>query len=106
MAAEHVIIATTTDSEEAAHGLAARAIEARCGACAQVLGPIISVYRWEGAINTDREWRVEVKTTRHRANELTELLRAEHTYDVPEIIETSITGGSAEYLDWVTEESR
>ncbi|TCP49299.1 periplasmic divalent cation tolerance protein [Tamaricihabitans halophyticus] len=102
----HVIVATTTDSEEAAGTLAAGAIEARLGACAQIVGPITSVFRWESAVQTEQEWRVEIKTAADRLTELTEHLRARHNYDVPEIIATPIVGGSADYLSWVVDETR
>src|SRR2546421_13095537 len=57
MPSEHVIVASTTDNEQAARALAAGAIDARLGACAQVVGPITSVYRWEGKVQTEQEWR-------------------------------------------------
>lgn len=103
---DHVIVSTTTDSEERARGLAAGAVDARLGACAQVVGPITSVYRWEGAVQNDQEWRVEIKTAADRVAELTAHLKEVHTYDVPEIIATPIDGGSAEYLLWLVEETR
>ncbi|WIY00187.1 divalent-cation tolerance protein CutA [Amycolatopsis mongoliensis] len=105
MAAEHVIVTSTTDSETAARELAAKAIEERLGACAQVVGPVTSVYRWEGEVRTDREWRVEIKTTAGRVAALTERLRQLHGYDLPEVIATPIEGGSADYLAWLTAES-
>lgn len=105
MSAQHVIVSSTTDSEDEARRLAAKAIEAQLGACAQVVGPITSVYRWEGAVQTDTEWRVEVKTVDRVVSPLTEHLKTHHSYDVPEIVATPITGGSAEYLTWVEDES-
>jgi periplasmic divalent cation tolerance protein len=106
MVAEHVIVTSTTDSEAAARALAARAVEARLGACAQIVGPVTSVYRWEGEVRTDQEWRVEIKTTAGRVAALTERLKQLHGYDLPEVIATPIEGGSADYLAWVTTESQ
>ncbi|KHF44813.1 divalent cation transporter [Saccharomonospora viridis] len=99
-------MSTTTDSEAAARELAAKAVEARLGACAQIVGPITSVYRWEGSVHTDPEWRVEIKTAADRVDALVEHIKQHHTYDVPEIITTPIVGGSADYLSWVEEETR
>ena len=106
MSADHVIVASTTDSEEAARALAAGAIDAKLGACAQIVGPITSVFRWEGAVQTEQEWRVEIKTAADRVSALTEHIKAHHGYDVPEIVATPINGGSAEYLTWLVEETR
>lgn len=103
---EHVVVATTTDSESAATELAAGAVAARLAACAQVVGPVTSVFRWEGAVQTEREWRVELKTAADRVADLTDHLRERHSYDVPEIIATPIDGGSAAYLEWVVRETR
>lgn len=106
MAVEHIIVMSTTDSEERARELASGAIDAKLGACAQIVGPITSVYRWEGVVQTDPEWRVEIKTTSDRVAALTDHLKAKHTYDLPEIVAVPITGGSAEYLAWVGDESK
>lgn len=106
MAADHVIVSSTTDSEQAAHSLAGGAISARLGACAQIVGPITSVYRWDNEVQTDQEWRVEIKTAADQVAALTDYLKAQHSYDVPEIIATPITGGSGEYLSWLIEETR
>jgi periplasmic divalent cation tolerance protein len=103
---DHVIVTTTTDSEEAARDLAAQAVAAKLGACAQIVGPITSVYRWEGEVRTDPEWRVEIKTAADRVPPLVSLLKSVHSYDVPEIIATPIEGGSADYLAWLVSETR
>jgi periplasmic divalent cation tolerance protein len=101
-----VIVTTTTDSEDAARDLAAQAVAAKLGACAQIVGPITSVYRWEGEVRTDPEWRVEIKTAADRVPPLVSLLKSVHSYDVPEIIATPIEGGSADYLAWLVSETR
>jgi periplasmic divalent cation tolerance protein len=106
MAAEHVIVTSTTDSEAAARELATQLVDARLGACAQIVGPVTSVYRWDGAVRTDREWRVEIKTTADRVPALTERIGQLHGYDLPEVIATPIEGGSAAYLAWLTAETR
>ncbi|MFD8492580.1 divalent-cation tolerance protein CutA [Amycolatopsis sp. NPDC059657] len=106
MDVEHVVVTTTVSSEPAARALATGAIEARLGACAQIVGPLTSVYRWEGAVRTETEWRVEIKAAARRAPELTEFLKVEHAYDLPEVIVVPIVGGSAEYLSWLAEETR
>ncbi|WP_245601743.1 divalent-cation tolerance protein CutA [Hamadaea tsunoensis] len=98
---EFVVVVTTTDSADAAHELARSAVVARLAACAQVLGPMTSVYRWEGAVDEAREWRVEFKTTAARSAELRDHLRGVHSYDVPEIVCLPVVGGGQSYLDWI-----
>jgi periplasmic divalent cation tolerance protein len=104
--AEYVQVLTTVDSEEAGTTLARGIVEARLAACVQIVGPIRSVYWWEGKVDDAREWQLLMKTTTERLPELQEHIKANHGYDTPEIIETEIVGGSAEYLAWVSAETR
>jgi len=67
------------------------------------VGPITSVYRWEGAVQTDQEWRIEIKTASARVADLTDYIKEHHSYDVPEIIAVPIQGGSVDYLAWLVE---
>ncbi|MDK1474295.1 divalent-cation tolerance protein CutA [Streptomyces sp. 549] len=97
-------VLTTTDTAERAAELARGAVRDRLAACAQVNGPVTSVYRWQGEIHADPEWQVLLKTTTNRYEALEAYLRQAHTYDVPEIIAAPVTGGSADYLAWVARE--
>lgn len=103
---EFVQVATTFDAEEEAESLAMAAVEARLAACAQTEGPIISVFRWEGGMQKEREWRVAFKTTAALADRLTEYIVREHSYDVPEVVVTPVIGGHRDYLEWVAAETR
>ncbi|SOD65167.1 divalent cation tolerance protein [Streptomyces zhaozhouensis] len=103
--ADHLAVLTTTDAEDKARALAASAVERRLAACAQIDGPVTSVYRWEGRIETDAEWRVLFKTTAARYDELAAHIEETHDYDTPEIIATPITRGSDAYLAWLGAET-
>ncbi|GGX86433.1 divalent-cation tolerance protein CutA [Streptomyces fructofermentans] len=98
-------VLTTTDAQEKAEALARGAVEARVAACAQISGPVTSVYRWKGGIETAQEWQVLFKTTGTRYAELEAHLRAAHDYDTPEIIATPVVRGSAAYLEWLEKET-
>ena len=63
------VVTTTVDSAEAAESLAKGIVEARLGACVQIV-PIQSVYRWDGEVRVDAEWQCVVKTSANRADEL------------------------------------
>jgi periplasmic divalent cation tolerance protein len=96
-------VTTTVDSREAAATIARGAVEARLAACAQVCGPITSVYHWQGAIETAEEWTVAFKTTTERYAALEAHVKQHHSYDLPEIVAVALTGSDA-YLDWVRAE--
>jgi periplasmic divalent cation tolerance protein len=98
------VVTTTVDSAEAAESLARGVIEARLGACVQIV-PIRSVYRWDGEVRVDAEWQCVVKTSAIRVDDLVAHIKAHHTYDVPEVVVTPVTGGNDDYLAWVSEET-
>ncbi|WP_123517142.1 divalent-cation tolerance protein CutA [Streptomyces sp. 2132.2] len=92
------------DSAEEAAALARTAVEERLAACAQVTGPVTSVYRWQEALETSQEWQVLFKTTEAVYPALEARLTAGHPYDTPEIIATPVVRGSERYLAWVAAE--
>lgn len=106
MAADAVTVTLTTDDRGAAEELARGAVRARLAACGQVGGPITSVYWWEGDVEDAQEWTVVFKTATERAAALVEHLKEAHSYDVPEILVTPITGGNEAYINWVAEETQ
>lgn len=103
---EYLQIITTIDSREAAHAVAGALVERRLAGCVQVIGPISSVYRWQGEIETDEEWLCLIKTHAGRYAQVEEAIRELHSYDEPEILATPIADGSPGYLEWLGEQVR
>lgn len=100
---DFVQVMTTTDRNEHAESLARVLVDERLAACVQIVGPIRSRYRWEGAVEQAEEWLLIVKTAQVRLDEVVEAIAARHDYDVPEITATPIVGGSRAYLSWIGE---
>lgn len=100
-----MLVITAWDDLDAATRLGESLVEARLAACVQVVGPVRSVYRWEGAVTSSVEWQLHIKSGADRVAEVTEHIVARHGYDVPEVIAVPIVGGSRAYLDWVTAET-
>ena len=98
-------VTTAVAEEAAAADMADTVVAERLAACAQVLGPMRSSFRWEGEVQVAMEWLVVAKTTEARLPELTARIRALHSYDVPEIVTLAITAGDPEYLRWIRDET-
>jgi periplasmic divalent cation tolerance protein len=81
-------------------------VEGRLAACVNLLPAMESVYRWEGAVETEQERQLIIKTTRDRTASLWERVRELHPYDVPEFIVVPILDGNAAYLRWVGDSTR
>lgn len=97
-------LVTTIDTESHAKQLAESLIQHQLAACVQIDGPICSIYRWQGKIETAAEWRCTVKTTAALFDRVQEHIRSVHSYDVPEIIATPIGHSGADYAQWVCQQ--
>ena len=95
----------TAEKKEEAENIARAMVEKRLVACAQVLGPIRSTYRWEDQIETSDEWLCIMKTQNDLFEKLEKAIRELHSYDVPEIVALPIVSGSGDYLKWLGEET-
>ncbi len=101
MEEDFIQVFTTTEKKEDAERIAKIIIEAKLAACVQIMGPIESTYRWKGKIEKAAEWFCFIKSTKKLYPDLESAIKKEHPYEVPEIIAVPVSGGSAEYLDWL-----
>ena len=105
MSDEKLVISTAGSKDEASR-IATALVEARLAACVNIIGPIDSVYRWQGKVESAQEFLLLIKTVASRAAAVTTRIRELHSYDLPEAIEVSIEGGSADYLRWIADSVR
>ena len=101
---KYIQVITTTAKKEDAEKIAASLVEKRLAACVQILGPIHSTYRWEGKVEQTEEWQCLIKSRQDLFFDLEQVIKAIHPYEIPEIIATTITAGSADYLQWLRDE--
>ncbi len=97
------IILTTAGSREEAKKIAGALVERKLAACVNIVGPIDSVYRWKGAVESAQEWLLVIKTTATQFERVRDAIRELHSYELPECIVLAIEDGSAEYLEWIGE---
>jgi periplasmic divalent cation tolerance protein len=101
--AEYLQVLTTAGSEEEAERIAAALVDRRLAACVQTIGPVASRYRWQGKVESAREWLCLAKTAAARYGEVEAAIRELHSYEEPEVVATPIVAGSEGYLDWIGE---
>jgi periplasmic divalent cation tolerance protein len=97
-------VSTTCGAGRDAERIARALVERRLAACVQIVGPMQSVYRWQGAIERSEEWLCLVKTDGARYPAVEAAVRELHPYECPEIIATPIAAGSEAYLGWLAEQ--
>jgi len=95
-------VRTTFGSRADAESCARQLVESRLAACVQVDGPLMSIYRWEEAVETAEEWRCTCKTTCERETDCVAAISMRHAYATPQLTVVRITA-SAAYAAWVRE---
>jgi periplasmic divalent cation tolerance protein len=100
-----LLVLTNLPDRAAAEKLAETLIQKRVAACVNILAPCRSVYRWRGAVQRDEEHPMLIKTSREAYAALEAAIRAQHPYELPEIVAVPIERGLAAYLDWVATET-
>jgi periplasmic divalent cation tolerance protein len=94
-------VTTTTERREDAERIARALVEKRLAACVQIAGPLTSIYRWKGKIETAAEWLCLIKSREENYGAIEQAIRSLHPYETPEIMAVPVIAGSRDYLDWL-----
>jgi periplasmic divalent cation tolerance protein len=98
----HVTFPNAAEAQE----IAGAAVEARLAACANILPPVHSIYRWEGEVRSEDEVAVVFKTAEAAVDALVAFLAERHSYEVPAIVVHGPLRATAAYEAWVAGETR
>jgi periplasmic divalent cation tolerance protein len=74
-------------------------------ACANIFGPVKSIYRWGGKLNKEQEWVAIIKTSALKQVALKERIRAIHPYTNPALVFWQIEDGLPDFLKWIYAET-
>jgi periplasmic divalent cation tolerance protein len=102
---EPLLVLTNLPDVASAEKLAESLIESRAAACVNILASCRSKYRWQGEVETAEEIPLLIKTTTACYPQVEKIVRAQHPYEVPELIATLITHGLQAYLEWLATET-
>jgi periplasmic divalent cation tolerance protein len=98
-----IVVFVTAASLEQAEQIAHALVGERLAACANIVSPIRSIYRWKDEIQNDAEHLMIIKTRANLLAKLETRVRALHSYEVPEVIALPIVAGAKPYLDWISD---
>jgi len=101
-----VVIFVTANSEQEARKLAEHLLTNRKAACVNIVPKVDSSFWWQGKLDSARESLLIIKTRASLLQEVIDLVKASHSYSVPEIIALPIIGGNEDYLKWIDDEVR
>lgn len=91
----------TAASMQEAKRIARRLVESRLAACVNIVGMVLSIYRWKGKVMDGKEVLLLIKSKRSSFAEVVKIVRASHSYTTPEIISIPVIEGSQDYLAWI-----
>jgi periplasmic divalent cation tolerance protein len=94
---------TTFSCRDRAAACARHLIERRLAACVQIEGPVTSIYRWQGVMETAEEFRCTCKTSVARAAACSAAILGVHEYATPELL-VVVAQASPAYAAWVRAE--
>jgi periplasmic divalent cation tolerance protein len=97
------VLSTAPDSETAGR-IADTLVAERLAACVNVVEGVSSIYRWQDAVQREREVLMVLKTTSDAIDRLRSRLVELHPYAVPEVLALDVADGHVPYLDWVRAE--
>lgn len=86
---------------EEAERIGRTVVEERLAACINIFGPVRSIYRWQGSIETADEVAAILKTSQKEADALIMRIAGLHSYEVPCIVTWPIDKLLTSYADWV-----
>ncbi|MEM2609485.1 MAG: divalent-cation tolerance protein CutA [Candidatus Bathyarchaeia archaeon] len=100
---QYIIVLVTAPSKDEAEKIAKTLLEERLIACANIIGPVHSLFWWQGKIDKAQEHLIIMKTRKDLFEKICERVKALHSYQIPEIIALPITEGLKDYLKWLDE---
>ena len=98
---EAVLIMVTAGGRDDAERIGEGLVVEHLAACCNVVPTVASFYYWDGQLQREHESLLLIKTLKSLSPAVQEFVRKNHSYELPEIIEVPIAGGSSAYLDWL-----
>jgi periplasmic divalent cation tolerance protein len=104
MGEKAVMILVTTGGRDDAERLGEALVVEHLAGCCSVVPTVHSVYFWEGQLKREHEALLLIKTVESRAEAVQEFVKSHHEYELPEILQIAVEGGSAAYLKWLEDQ--
>jgi len=96
-------VTTATDAD--AQKLARTLVQERLVACANILGPVQSMFWWEGQVQEESEIAIVFKTQTERVDQLISRIKTLHSYECPCVVALDVKNGNQQYLNWIIKET-
>jgi periplasmic divalent cation tolerance protein len=98
---DFILIFVTTSGREEAENIAMKLINSGSAPCINILCDVHSIYQWKGELVKDDEAIMIIKSRADYFEAVRDIVEANHSYDVPEILSVSIDGVSRSYASFL-----
>ncbi|KJP87590.1 hypothetical protein AK88_02758 [Plasmodium fragile] len=99
---DFIAVYVTAPGSDVAEKIAHVLLEDKLASCVNIIPGVLSLYHWKGEIARDNEVLMMIKTRKNLFPKIVDTVKANHPYEVPEVISVPIHQGSKDYLDWIT----
>ena len=96
-----IVVYTTFPTEKDAQKVGGDLVAEKLAACVNIFPGMVSIYRWQDAIEHGSEAAMLIKTRRDLQDKVLEALAAKHPYSAPAIIVFEPRHVAASYLEWL-----
>tara|TARA_A100001391_G_scaffold136353_2_gene95061 strand:- start:23393 stop:23734 length:342 start_codon:yes stop_codon:yes gene_type:complete len=100
-AARFALVWCPCESREEARRMAHALVAERLVACVNIVGPLLSVFAWEGEIDESEEYGVLCKTSAEKMDDTIARLAELHSYDTPVIVGWTADQATPQALTWL-----
>lgn len=105
-ASDALLMICTTPDKTSAETIAQVLLDARLCACVNIIGPVQSLFHWEGKIDRAEEYILFIKTRKSLYRAAETAIKSKHSYTVPEIVSCALRDVQPDYLAWIHAETR
>ncbi|MBR1943731.1 divalent-cation tolerance protein CutA [bacterium] len=100
-----IVIFCTVPDRDDAKKISKALIEENLAACVSTVDKVSSLFSWNGEMCSENELLLIIKTKRELFEKIEAVIKALHSYNVPEIIGLPVIVGSEDYLGWIEHET-
>ncbi len=100
-----IVIFCTVPTKDDAKKISNAIVSERLAACVSIVDKVHSVFSWNSELCNENEMLLIIKTRRELFDKIEAVIKALHSYNVPEIIALPVIVGSEDYLGWIAHET-
>ncbi|MEX2719538.1 MAG: divalent-cation tolerance protein CutA [Candidatus Sigynarchaeum springense] len=101
--AKFIVVVSTVPNEDVGKKIASTLLAKKLVPCVNIIPNVRSIYTWKGEVHDEPELVMIMKTRASLFESLRDEIKANHPYEVPEIIAVPVLNGYPPYLDWIRE---